>query len=243
MTFLNGVAGTPLSWSSSKARACRARISREPLSLAEALSVGRDISLGLAAAHARGVLHRDLKPENVMVTPEGSVRILDFGLAKSFTAAASLTEGRRVLGTFRSMSPEQVRNLLLDYRSDLFSLGTLLYEALSGQSPFEGNSVLETLSRICSHRQTPLRQIDPAVPEELSDLVDDLLQKHPLLRPRSAREVAERLEVLAGGPAPATVGEDTWVGGRTALWETPAPCPHRFRRATPWAGRGCGTPS
>ena len=114
------------------------RLSRGPMPLPEALRVGRDVSLGLAAAHARGILHRDLKPENVMVTPEGSARILDFGLARSFTTTTSLTGDQQILGTFRSMSPEQARNLPLDHRSDLFSLGTLLYETLSGRSPFEG---------------------------------------------------------------------------------------------------------
>ncbi len=201
------------------------RIARGPLSLSEALRIGCEISLGLAAAHARGILHRDLKPENVMMASDGSVRVLDFGLAKSFTSATSLTEGLRVLGTFRSMSPEQVRNLPLNHRSDLFSLGTLLYEALGGRSPFEGSSVLETLDRICNHRQTPLREINPAIPERFSDLVDDLLQKDPMLRPRSAREVAERLEILGGEAPSSTIGEDTWPGDRTVLLHDSAAMP------------------
>jgi tetratricopeptide (TPR) repeat protein/tRNA A-37 threonylcarbamoyl transferase component Bud32 len=207
------------------------RIARGPLPLTEALRIGRDISQGLAAAHARGILHRDLKPENVMMTPEGSARILDFGLAKSFATATatSLTEGQVVLGTFRSMSPEQVRNLPLDHRSDLFSLGTLLYETLSGRSPFVGGSVLETLDRICNHCQEPLRKISPAVPEELSNLVDDLLRKDPMLRPRSAREVADRLEALAGVTPPSRTDEDTWGGERAAAWGvTPAAMPPAF---------------
>ncbi len=194
-----------------------ARIARGPVPLAEALRIGRDVASGLAAAHALGILHRDLKPENVMISPEGSAKILDFGLAKRLGADASITGDDRVLGTFRCMSPEQVRNLPLDHRSDLFSLGTLLYETLSGRSPFEGSSVLETLDRICNHRQTPLRQVAPAVPVELSDLVDDLLQKEPMRRPRSAREVGHRLEALASGAPPSRIDEDTWGGERPVV--------------------------
>jgi eukaryotic-like serine/threonine-protein kinase len=202
-----------------------ARISRGPVPLAEALRIGGDVASGLAAAHSLGILHRDLKPENVMICPEGSAKILDFGLSKRLGADASITEDDRVLGTFRCMSPEQVRNLPLDHRSDLFSLGTFLYETLSGRSPFEGGSILETLDRICNHRQTPLRQVALAVPVELSDLVDDLLQKDPMRRPRSAREVVHRLETLAAGAPPSRIDEDTWGGERTAAWSAPAAKP------------------
>lgn len=170
------------------------RIARGPLPVEEAVRLGRQIAEGLAAAHARGIIHRDLKPDNVMVTAEGYAKILDFGLAKRLEGEASLTENHKVIGTFRSMSPEQARGLPLDHRSDLFSLGILLYEALSGRSPFEGGSTLETLTRICTHRQRPLRELDPGIPEDLSNLVDRLLEKDPMLRPRSAREALATLE-------------------------------------------------
>jgi tetratricopeptide (TPR) repeat protein/tRNA A-37 threonylcarbamoyl transferase component Bud32 len=169
------------------------RIARGPLPVPEAVRLGKEIAEGLAAAHAKGLIHRDLKPENVMITTDGRAKILDFGLAKLLEGEAALTADHRVLGTFRSMSPEQARGLALDARSDLFSFGLLVYEMLTGTSPFEGISTLETLTRICTHRQAPLREVDPAVPAPLSDLIDRLLEKEPARRPGSAREVAAAL--------------------------------------------------
>ena len=175
------------------------RIDRGPLPVSEAVRIGREIAEGLAAAHAKGLIHRDLKPENVMITAEGRAKILDFGLAKRLEGEVSLTEDHRVLGTFRSMSPEQAQGLPLDARSDLFSFGLLLYEMLSGRSPFEGSSTLETLTRLCTHRQTPLRELGTGVPAGLSDLVDRLLEKEPARRPGSPREVASVLAKFETG--------------------------------------------
>ncbi|PYQ58952.1 MAG: hypothetical protein DMF53_19550 [Acidobacteria bacterium] len=175
------------------------RLARGPLPVEEAARLGREIAEGLAAAHAKGLIHRDLKPENVMITADGRAKILDFGLAKRLEGEEALTADQRVVGTFRSMSPEQAGGLPLDARSDLFSFGLLLYQCLSGRSPFEGSSTLETLTRICTHRQTPLREVDPAIPAPLSVLVDRLLEKEPARRPQSAREVAASLAVTGSG--------------------------------------------
>jgi serine/threonine-protein kinase len=159
------------------------------------------------------LLHRDLKAENVMVTPEGHVKILDFGLARSLADddATPLTQTDVVIGTYRCMSPEQAQGLPLDARSDLFSLGVLLYEMLTGQSPFQGSTALETLTRVCSHGQRPVSEVRPATPLPLSNLVDDLLQKDPLLRPPSARRVAAALAEIGSGdrPLPETEGGTT----------------------------------
>lgn len=189
------------------------RIARGPLAAREALRLGREIAEGLASAHARGLIHRDLKSENVMVTADGRAKILDFGLAKRLEDEAGLTRDSVVVGTFRSMSPEQARGLPLDHRSDLFALGTLLYEMLSGRSPFAGDSTLDTLTRVCTARQAPLRDVAAGVPPALSDLVDRLLEKDPALRPQSAREVAALLELLAGSGSSAPLGDDqpTWA--------------------------------
>jgi serine/threonine protein kinase/tetratricopeptide (TPR) repeat protein len=172
------------------------RLARGPLPVDEAVRLGREVAEGLAAAHAKGLIHRDLKPENVMITADGRAKILDFGLAKRLEGEEALTADQRVVGTFRAMSPEQAHGLPLDLRSDLFSFGLLLYEMLSGRSPFEGRSALETLTRICTHRQTPLREVEPAIPAPLSTLVDRLLEKEPARRPQSAREVAASLAGL-----------------------------------------------
>jgi serine/threonine-protein kinase len=178
------------------------KVARGPLPLDEAVRLGRQIAEGLAAAHARGILHRDLKPENVMVTAEGHAKIMDFGLARRLDGEASLAEDHRVAGTSRSMSPEQARGLPLEYRSDLFSLGILLYEMLSGRSPFHAGSTLDTLTRICTHRQPSLREINAAVPEPVSDLVDRLLEKEAVRRPPGAREVARALGGVSGPKGP-----------------------------------------
>ncbi|MFY9824156.1 MAG: protein kinase [Thermoanaerobaculia bacterium] len=189
------------------------RIARGPLPVGDAVRIGREIAEGLAAAHAKGLIHRDLKPENVMITPEGKAKILDFGLAKRLEGEASLTEDQRVVGTFRAMSPEQAQGMPLDARSDLFSLGLLLYEMLSGKSPFAGSSTLETLTRICTHQQTPLREVNPAIPAPLSALVDQLLEKEPARRPQSAREAVSWLE-RSGSAASVGLSEGgpTWNG-------------------------------
>jgi serine/threonine protein kinase len=167
-----------------------------PLPIEDVILLARDIAEGLAEAHRQGIVHRDLKSENILVTPEGRAKIADFGIAKRLLkekTEVSLTEAGRVLGTYRAMSPEQARGEEVDHRSDLFSLGVLLYEALAGHSPFEAGNELATLHRILHDRQAPLREVNPEVPPELSELVDHLLEKDPFLRPRSAGEVAGEL--------------------------------------------------
>jgi serine/threonine-protein kinase len=163
--------------------------------------LAREVAEGLAAAHATGLVHRDLKTENVMVTADGHAKILDFGIAKATVREGegeTLTGHGVVIGTLHAMSPEQARGGEVDSRSDLFSLGVLLYELLTGRSPFRGRDVLETLQRLASHRPPPVRQIRPEVPRALSDLVDRLLAKLPEERPASAAEVARELADLAG---------------------------------------------
>lgn len=210
------------------------RLRGGPLPVAEVLALGREIAEGLAAAHERGLVHRDLKTENVVVTPQGRAKILDFGLAKRLAApdgtsaetGETLSAEGAVLGTVRAMSPEQARGQPLDPRSDLFSLGTLLYEAATGESPFLGGSAAETLTRVCIGRQAPASERNPAVPASLSALIDRLLEKDPDHRPASAAEVSRALGLLAGGAA---------LSFPSAAWEQPTvsalpPAPERRRR-------------
>jgi tetratricopeptide (TPR) repeat protein/predicted Ser/Thr protein kinase len=185
-----------------------------PLEVDRAVSIGLDVARGLDEAHRQGIVHRDLKTENILVTPSGFAKITDFGIAKRILrdgTEESLTRGGFVVGTYRAMSPEQARGEEVDHRSDLFSLGVLLYEMLAGVSPFEGENELATLNRIVQHRQRPLQEIRPEVPEELSLLVDNLLQKDPLLRPRSAAEVARAL----AGTAPTPMAAFSVTGSET----------------------------
>lgn len=190
------------------------RISRGPLPLEESVRLGRQIAEGLAAAHRRGILHRDLKAENVIITPDGEAKVLDFGLAKRLDGGAeeSLTRATGVVGTFRTMSPEQARGLPLDPRSDLFSLGILLYEMLTGRSPFKAETPLDTLQRICTARQVPVQEIRPEASAALSLLVDDLLEKDAAFRPADAQTVAGRLEAIRDELRGLTLdNRTTWV--------------------------------
>jgi serine/threonine-protein kinase len=174
----------------------RTLIDGRPLPLERAVVLARDVAEGLAEAHRHGVVHRDLKSENVLVTAAGRAKITDFGIAKRILAEKtdeSLTAIGHVMGTYRAMSPEQARGEEVDHRSDLFSFGILLYEMLTGRSPFLAENELATLHRVVNDRQTPARDVNPAVPPELSDLVDHLLEKDPLMRPRSAGEVGRQL--------------------------------------------------
>ncbi len=170
-----------------------------PLEVGRAVLLAKEIASGLAAAHSAGVIHRDLKTENVVIDGDGAAKVLDFGLAKTVDPDAetsSLTSGGRILGTPRAMSPEQVQGQELDFRSDLFSLGILLYEMMTGKSPFKGPAPAMTLARICHHQQDPAQDLVPGLPEELSVLIDRLLAKDPRSRPRGAAEVVERLQQI-----------------------------------------------
>ena len=198
----------------------RTLIAGRPLPLEAAVVIARDVAEGLAEAHRQGIVHRDLKSENVLVTPAGRAKITDFGIAKRLlagktegnTAEDSLTAIGHVMGTYRAMSPEQARGEEVDHRSDLFSFGILLYEMLTGRSPFAAENELAMLNRIVHDRQTPAREVNPAVPGELSLLVDHLLEKDPMLRPRSAGELGRELAPMATATAAATLtGTRAWT--------------------------------
>lgn len=175
----------------------RQRMARGRVPLAELLPIWRQITEGLAYAHAKGVVHRDLKVDNVMVTPLGHAKILDFGLAKSTTGAmSSLTRDGGVMGTLYAMAPEQARGQKVDARSDLFSLGVLFYETLFGDRPFVGEDAHELWLNVMLNPHLPASGRDPQVPAELGALIDRLLEKDPAARPQSAAQVLAVLDLF-----------------------------------------------
>jgi serine/threonine-protein kinase len=181
-------------------------LARREVNLELALRLGAEIADGLTEAHAKGLVHRDLKPENVIVTTAGHAKILDFGLARMLwteptaeggresEGLSALTQAGALVGTVHAMSPEQASGRPVDHRSDLFALGGLLYEMLTGRAPFRGTNWLDTLRRVTSEEPVPLRSLRLNLPTALVDLVDQLLAKDPEARPQNARMVADILE-------------------------------------------------
>jgi serine/threonine protein kinase/tetratricopeptide (TPR) repeat protein len=187
-------------------------LKRGPLEPALAVHLAKRVASGLAAAHEAGFIHRDLKTENVMVTPTEEAKILDFGVAKPMGITAddpSLTMAGSVVGTCRAMSPEQARGAEVDERSDLFSLGVLLYETLTGISPFQGSNAPETLNKVISERPPCVDTLRPGLPPRLVALLVRLLAKEPDGRPQSAAEVVRELEAIAAAQGPAGDPEET----------------------------------
>src|SRR5882724_3765781 len=172
------------------------------LTAAGAVRLAGEVAAGLAHAHSAGFVHRDLKGENVMVSGAGHAKILDFGLAKRVLPGIedSLTVDGAVIGTYRSMSPEQAGGDEVDGRSDLFSLGVLLYEMLSGRTPFHAANPLATIKRVLTENPEPLANLRPDLPPGLLALIDRLLAKNREERPQSAEEVALSLAEMAELP-------------------------------------------
>jgi serine/threonine protein kinase/Flp pilus assembly protein TadD len=170
------------------------------------VDIAAQIADGLAAAHEHSILHRDLKPENVMITKDGFVKILDFGLAKLITEGdehdktvqqnVPATTPGTILGTIGYMSPEQAMGRRLDFRSDQFALGSILYELATGRAAFERDNAIDVMSAILHDEPPPIRDFNARVPAPLTWVIDRLLQKEPPGRYPSTREAAQELKAL-----------------------------------------------
>jgi serine/threonine protein kinase len=189
------------------------RLAGEPLPFAEILSIGAQVADALEAAHARGIVHRDIKPANLMIGARNHVKVLDFGLAKilpvagteipgsSLLATQFLTSGGVVLGTVSYMSPEQALGRDVDHRTDLFSLGIVMYQMASGKLPFAGTSAQETLARILQSQPDALGRLNYELPEEFERIVRKCLEKDRDRRYQSAKELLVDLGNLERAPS------------------------------------------
>jgi TolB-like protein/predicted Ser/Thr protein kinase len=208
-------------------------IEPEGLPLGRILEVAIPIAEALAAAHEKGVVHRDLKPGNVMVTDEGRVKVLDFGLAKvrapsevsvdTQAGTETLTQEGLVFGTVPYMAPEQLRGERVDARADIFSFGSMLYELASGRRPFRGTSAADLAAAILREEPPPLGELKRGLPPSFTRIVQRCLEKDPRRRLQSAVDLHQELQAIAeelrSGPA-----------GAAATPQAPAPAPKRWRR-------------
>lgn len=194
------------------------RLAREQkLPLREIVRIGMQAAHGLAAAHAQGLIHRDIKPGNILLeASQDRVKLTDFGLAR-IAEDVKLTRTGFVTGTPLYMAPEQAMGEEADPRSDLFSLGAILYEMCAGQPPFTGNSALAILKQITEARHRPLRELNPAIPDWLSDTIDRLLAKKPADRIQSAEHLAELFDF-------------EWALMKTTSEDVPTVCQEEERR-------------
>jgi serine/threonine protein kinase len=236
----------------------KTRLERGRLAVDEAVEIAAQVAEGLAKAHAQGVIHRDIKPGNLMLTEHG-VRILDFGLAKFADARLKLTLEGSTIGTIAYMSPEQARGDEADARSDVWAVGVVLYEMLTGEVPFKGGYPEAISHAIRNEPPAPIRTTVPDVPDTLEQLVFRTLYKDPAIRLPSARDLARALRLLQGRTLPQDLRTEPlrtiergrpaasgtqWL--RTRRWTTaalraaaPGSAVRRPRRTAAWDAAEC----
>jgi serine/threonine-protein kinase len=206
------------------------RIARGPIPIEAALHIAMQICEALEAAHERGIIHRDLKPANVKITPDGKVKVLDFGLAKAMengsattalsnspTMLSAATNAGVIIGTAAYMSPEQAKGLKADHRSDIFSLGCVLYEMLTGRQAFQGETISDVLASVLA-REPDLALLPPNLNPRIRDLIQRCLEKSPKRRWQAAGDLRVETETALANPRRSVVEEQRIIGPR-ARWK------------------------
>ena len=176
-----------------------------PMSVEDAALVVEQICLALDAAHQEGVVHRDLKPQNVMIAADGRVVVMDFGIARSLQDS-SMTQTGALLGTPDYMSPEQVKGEQVDARTDIFALGIILFELLTGTLPYTGDTPMATMFKRTQEKAKPVRDLNPELPPYVGDIIRRCLEIQPHKRYQSAREILQDLGAWRGGGTQMTMG-------------------------------------
>jgi eukaryotic-like serine/threonine-protein kinase len=179
------------------------RIDRGPLSVAEAVGITIQIAAGLGKAHEQGIVHRDVKPANIMITPEGDIKVLDFGVARAI-GSSRLTSAGTAIGTVAYMSPEQARSAEVDHRSDIWALGVLLYQMVTGEVPFTGERDIAIIQSILTAEVPPIAGGDDRDVSPLNQVLQRALAKETKARYNSVQDFIADLEPLAAGGEPTT---------------------------------------
>jgi eukaryotic-like serine/threonine-protein kinase len=187
--------------------------SKGKLPIAESVGIVTQVCSGLACAHAEGVVHRDLKPSNVMVEPNGRVVVMDFGLARA-DHIGQMTQTGAMMGTYQYMSPEQAHGAKADARSDIFTVGIILYELLTGKTPYSADSALASLLKRTQEASVPVSEIDPAVPRALTAIVAKCLERDVARRYQTVDDLLNDLMAFQGG----TVASGSLKTGKPLLW-------------------------
>lgn len=206
-----------------------------PLPPRTVAEIGRQIAAALAHAHQRGIIHRDIKPHNILITPEGQVKVTDFGIARA-AAASSLTETGVVLGSVHYFSPEQARGEPVDARSDIYALGVVLYELLTGKLPFEGDSPIAVALRHLDSDPPSPRTLRPEVPEALEKIILKAMARDPAERYQTAGELQQALKAFLGAELVEEEPTRLLRPGAAVRSSAGAAKPHKRKSGMIWTG-------
>lgn len=213
------------------------KIGRGPLPIREVIDIGVQIASGLDKAHELGIIHRDIKSNNIMVNPDGHVSILDFGLALR-PGSTHLTQTGQAMGTPGYMAPEQIKGQNVDRRTDIWALGVVLYEMLTGQHPFRHDQDVTVIYSILSKEPVPVLQLRPDAPSELARLIEMALAKNPDRRPRTARDMVIQLRRMQESGAGLVVRDSAAASAPTQTMAIARVGPPWKRRQALWVSAG-----